>query len=96
MPAELLTRDAPVGLRKETAQAAQRFNSSQNWIPLALALREVKQQRAYRAWGFRSFSSYVENELDVRKNVASELMSAHEYLSFRHREYLDATGSAAE
>jgi hypothetical protein len=96
MSIQLITEHAPLDLRDRARRAAQWFNGSATWMPLALALKEIKQQKAYREWGFSSFSAYVEAELDLPRSTASELTLACEYLVFRHPEYLKPESSAAE
>lgn len=85
-----------VDLREQAKQAAKWFNGSATWMPLARALAKIKDVKTHREWGFSSFSAYVEDDLDLKKNVASELVLAYTYLAFRHDECLEQNSSAAE
>jgi hypothetical protein len=82
---------ASSNVRERAIRAAKWFNIPASWMPLAVALKEIKQHKVYQVWGFRSFSAYVEGELDIRKNTAAEIMLAYEYLMGHHPE-----SSAAE
>jgi hypothetical protein len=96
MPTQLLTDHAPLELRARGALAAKWFNASKTWLPLARALAEIRVAKTWHAWGFRSFRAYVEEDLDLRKNVSSELVLACKYLTFHHPECAREDGSAAE
>ena len=74
MSVPLVAELAPTDVRDRAKRAAQWFNASETWIPLALTLREVRNRKAYRVWNFSSFSVYVEDELDLPKSVSSELL----------------------
>jgi hypothetical protein len=91
MTAQPIPAHGCIALRDQARRAAQRFNSSATMMPLAIALKQIKQQKVYQVWGFRSFSAYVEGELDIRKNTAAEIMLAYEYSMGLHPE-----SSAAE
>ncbi len=86
--------DASPDLRKRARGAAQWFNGSETWVPLARVLTEIKAGKVFRAWGFRSFSRYVQDELDLTKSGASELVLAYNYTGFHHPERLEKSSAA--
>jgi len=77
-------------------RAAQWFDSSELWLPLARILSDIRSRNAYRVWGFKSFTRYIEDELDLSKSTVSEVLRAYQYLGFLHPECLAENSSAAE
>ncbi|MGD8859854.1 MAG: hypothetical protein PVI30_07570 [Myxococcales bacterium] len=58
--------------RVETVRCAQRFKRS--WVELAAALCELRDTRAYEAWGFGDLHEYCHKELAIKPSTVDKLM----------------------
>ncbi|MBW2523592.1 MAG: hypothetical protein JRI23_05430 [Deltaproteobacteria bacterium] len=62
-------------LRVEALECARQFKRS--WVQMADALRRVKEQSAYEAWGYRDLYSYCAEELLIKKATVDKLTASY-------------------
>jgi hypothetical protein len=74
--------DLPEGsMRRRVLEGARRFKAS--WVELGRLLFQVRRERLWEGWGFRSFESYCAKELFIRKQTAEKLTVSFGFLE-RH------------
>ncbi|MBM4379712.1 MAG: hypothetical protein FJ086_10495 [Deltaproteobacteria bacterium] len=71
----------PGSLRQQVLQASKRFKAT--WAEMGKLLVRVRDDGAWKGWGFESFESYCSKELHLRKATVEKLTRSFSFLA-RH------------
>lgn len=76
--AERLETLEPGSWRARILATAIAFKRS--WVELARELTAIREQGAFREWGYRTFEAYAQNELSLRRETVQKLVRSFDYL----------------
>jgi len=88
--AQRLADSGADALRVEALECARQFKRS--WVQMADALRRVKEQSAYEAWGYRDLYAYCAEELLIKKGTVDKLTASYGALERYAPKALQADG----
>jgi len=88
--AQRLADSGADALRVEALECARQFKRS--WVQMADALRRVKEQSAYEAWGYRDIYAYCAEELLIKKGTVDKLTASYGALERYAPKALQADG----
>ena len=77
----------PGTVRYTVLQSAIDFKRS--WVHLAKHLAHVRNDGAYRDWGYRTFEAYAQHELHLRRDTCQKLVRSYDFLNSHERGLLD-------
>ena len=76
--AHQLERLDPDSERYKILAVARRFKAS--WVELGAQLTEVREQAAFKKWGYTTFEAYCRRELHIRQDTANKLTRSFSFL----------------
>ncbi len=91
---ERLSSLDPGSSRYNILESALNFKKS--WVALARQLVEVKKEKAFKDWGYRTFEAYCKHELHVKKETATKLVRSYDFLSNHEKPLLKAVEDGPE